>query len=808
MSNLQKRQLIALMFCDVVGYGTITTQNEALALELLEEYRSIFRGQLALYGGRENKTIGDGFFAEFSSALDAVLCAIEVQTKLYERNLGMPEHRRLQARIGIHLGDVVLSEGDSLGEGVNIAARIETFSEPGGICVSRQVADQLAPYDQIVLRRIGKKALKHIKNRMTLYHVEMPWKTKSSGPWPAWLTRNFIRNGTEATEDNERLSHRLLNGVLASVLFIFAFLMYKTWSGFCEYHLEGPTRAVASSLPHREWLGDGWEYALEPFDGVLDADGQGENLIWRPLLKPYWRYADELTHPYWLRKEFHSGISYTHPAIVLGPICGAHRTYLNGRFVGGSNFSFTLAYYSFDRTLLREGKTNYLVVKVNPKPGLTPAIVGLPQVGSFLGEFNDVYSTVTSNEFYFHVIQSIYLALAFLSFLGCFLFYLFNSRDKKYLYFSIYLLLGCMCLLHSNGIVFGFLDFRLQRAFRLFGLSLSGIVLLSTYFHLIGRSKDENVNNALAIGWSLGLFYLLIVLPDGGIGDYLWSWNFVLGCTLVYTGTWVFAMLNYRLIRLLRAGNSWRAQLAKLGHESILLFFGMVTALMALVSMKSGIVHAIPMPLEKIFFRLGTASPFLFASCILGYGFFDYALKNRTARERHRADDFLLEIAEMLKQCESQEEIIRHVQKKVSEFVQAERSSVYFFEPEGEDAGLTIHSMLGSPQATPHVVSRLQPKEGILGYVCETKAPLLIWDISTDLRFQDYLKERSSTSYRTNSCMLFPLVVGGRLVGVLTLADKKGNGAFSRRDFSLLHVVAKDFALLIQARSILTAHGS
>jgi adenylate cyclase len=137
------RKLATIMFTDMVGYSALTQQDEALALELLEEHRQLLRPIFASHSGREIEAIGDGFFVEFPSALDAARCALGIQQTLADRNRTAPQRRWIEVRIGLHLGDVVVRDGRVHGDGVNIAARIEPLATPGGICLSEDVARQI-----------------------------------------------------------------------------------------------------------------------------------------------------------------------------------------------------------------------------------------------------------------------------------------------------------------------------------------------------------------------------------------------------------------------------------------------------------------------------------------------------------------------------------------------------------------------------------------------------------------------------------------------------------------------------------------
>src|SRR5215467_10593849 len=168
----EDRRLAAIMFTDMVGYSALTQHNEALAIDLLEEHRRLLRSIFPKHRGSEIKTIGDGFLVEFSSALAAVECGIEIQEAIARRNSANPPQGCFQVRIGIHLGDVVRSDNDVVGDGVNIAARIEPLAGAGGICISQQVFDQVEKRIAKSLKRMGPITLKNIMQPLEVYWVE------------------------------------------------------------------------------------------------------------------------------------------------------------------------------------------------------------------------------------------------------------------------------------------------------------------------------------------------------------------------------------------------------------------------------------------------------------------------------------------------------------------------------------------------------------------------------------------------------------------------------------------------------------
>ena len=173
------RRLAAVMFTDTVGFTSSTHTNEGRSLDLLRQQAELIRPILALHKGREIKSTGDGFLVEFESALKAVQCAVTVQRLLHERNSegGLTP---IQIRVGVHLGDVVEEGNDILGDAVNIAARIEPLAEPGGICVSGAVYDQVRTKVQDRFAKLPPQALKGVQSPMDVFRVVLPWTNGGS----------------------------------------------------------------------------------------------------------------------------------------------------------------------------------------------------------------------------------------------------------------------------------------------------------------------------------------------------------------------------------------------------------------------------------------------------------------------------------------------------------------------------------------------------------------------------------------------------------------------------------------------------
>lgn len=178
-ANTEQRKLAAIMFTDMVGYSALAQRDDKLALELLEEHRRLLREIFPRFNGTEIKTIGDAFLIEFSSALEAAQCAIEIQRTLAKRNHDVPFERRIELRIGIHIGDVVHRGGDVYGDGVNIASRIQTLSGAGGVCVSMDVERQIRNALEARFEKLAPTELKNISVPMDLFRIVLPWEQKS-----------------------------------------------------------------------------------------------------------------------------------------------------------------------------------------------------------------------------------------------------------------------------------------------------------------------------------------------------------------------------------------------------------------------------------------------------------------------------------------------------------------------------------------------------------------------------------------------------------------------------------------------------
>ena len=173
--NKARRKIAAILASDVVGYSRLAGADEDRTLARLRALRSdLIDPIIAVHHGRVVKRTGDGSIVEFSSVVDAVRCAVEVQNGMVERNAGVPPERRIEFHIGIHLGDVVEeSDGDLMGDGVNIAARLESIAKPGAICLSVDAYRQVKARLDLVVGDLGEQSLKNIAEPIRVYSLEV-----------------------------------------------------------------------------------------------------------------------------------------------------------------------------------------------------------------------------------------------------------------------------------------------------------------------------------------------------------------------------------------------------------------------------------------------------------------------------------------------------------------------------------------------------------------------------------------------------------------------------------------------------------
>ena len=256
-----ERRLSAILAADVKGYSHLTELNEESSTATLRVYRAVLEESISAHRGHCLRWAGDGVVAEFPSIVEAIRCGVEIQNEIAERNASVPEKERMHFRIGVNLGDVIAEENDLYGTGVNVAVRLEELAEPGGICVSQTVYDQVRKIVELPFQDIGERRLKNISDPVHVYRI---------APEPLSWTRRFF----------SRANVRRGLGVAAGSLVLFLAVAAGS------FYLRQPAALWDAVLRDSAKLPEHPAIAVLPFDDMSPtrdqqylADGITEDLI-------------------------------------------------------------------------------------------------------------------------------------------------------------------------------------------------------------------------------------------------------------------------------------------------------------------------------------------------------------------------------------------------------------------------------------------------------------------------------------------------------------------------------------------------
>lgn len=249
--NQDQRRLAAIMITDIVGYSAIMQRDETLALDLLEQHRTLLRRYFSAHNGHEIKTIGDAFLVEFHSALEAACCAVDAQTALKEYNDASAPERRLHIRIGIHVGEVLHRQGDVFGDAVNIAARLEPLAGADGICISEPVFAQIRNLDFPIVS-LGRQALKNIGEPLEIFKIDLfgvGWSATTVTPTKTLTSIAVLPFANlSSNEENEYFSDGLTDDITAQLARIGALKVISRTSSMQYKNTDKNLRQIGKEL--------------------------------------------------------------------------------------------------------------------------------------------------------------------------------------------------------------------------------------------------------------------------------------------------------------------------------------------------------------------------------------------------------------------------------------------------------------------------------------------------------------------------------------------------------------------------------
>jgi adenylate cyclase len=295
-----KRRLTAILIADVVGYSRLMgVDEEDTHLRLTGYVKDLIEPKVAENGGRLIRSAGDGFLVEFTSAVDAVHCGLDMQRELAQRNTAMPAERRIQFRIGINTGDVIVDDRDIYGNSVNIAARLEGLAEPGGVYVTRSVRDQLMGHPALVFEDRGERRVKNIARPIRVYRVRQVQENASAQGVIA-RTRALVRR--------QLFLHWRAAGATAIALAATAAVTVAALPLRLDYSLMSP-RASIMVLPFRNVSNvPGQDYFADAVtdDITTDLSRLSDTLVISPATA--FTYKGKAVDPRQIRREF--GVRY------------------------------------------------------------------------------------------------------------------------------------------------------------------------------------------------------------------------------------------------------------------------------------------------------------------------------------------------------------------------------------------------------------------------------------------------------------------------------------------------------------------
>lgn len=598
---LDRRRLAALMFTDIVGYSAIFHRDENLAMNLLNQKCNILREIFPAYGGKEIKTLGDGFFIEFSSILEAVKCAYEIQSQLYQRNLGDLNSEPLQIRIGIHLCDFISTDEDAFGNDVNISSRLEQLAPPGGICVSQQVVDQVSDKLDLKFEPIKTKKLKNIKKAVNSYSIVLPWM--GSG---------------KSSSVHRRLKKWVPRKLTLEQSFLWASLGGMIGAALCV------------------WFG-----LFLPFTLSLNGDE-----LWQTL-------------------------SYLQYIAVLNPIFAA--------------ISWTL--------------------------------------------------------------------------------WLLQPSDRRSFYISILHSLGTLSLFTWDSDPY----------------SLSLLIPMVLSFPLLAMQSLETDEKRVEILANVGFAVLTAV------GSYLlYQENLV---TVTYLGlAWSVSVAGYFCWRIFPKNGARTISFIGDCRRAV---FGVVAAI-SLVLLQSDVWND-SRAFEFFSHFFAAAYPLVIILVVISRN----VVHEKKSITVQAASKFFAKVSSIVVSPDAADEKISNVQEALCAYLDAERSTIYLRDLQGQGSQLYAQAVYGPTEKLGQVATEVAPDRGLIGRVIKTRSPLLIDDLEQDDQIStDERSHIKVNEYRTQSCLILPLIVGNETLGVITLSDKRGHLAFTREDLKIANLIAKDLAMI------------
>jgi len=601
------------------------------------------------------------------------------------------------------------------------------------------------------------------------------------------------------TRQQARYRRASVNSMILGSLFVGCLAILFT-SADLSRQTDRQSLSQQASSRQRIDLSQNWNYAPDtahraPGD-LPSAPVEG----WKSFdPKTSWRYSDELPASVWFKTTFEAQTGYTSPALVLGRIPGTHRVYLNGHLIGGSDQPEGLAFYPFDGTLLNLSGPNTLWVSTRARSTLSPGVTELPKLGMFIGDLQDVRQSSMSAEIRLYATQSILLALSVGIFFVTLGFAIFKRAYRQYFYASLFLLLGSLHIAGLHPWIAERLDLPHLRLLQAIALTLSPFTLYSACLHLQRRYLAESVNNGAALATLALISGWMLKKPLSSPAELTQIFHYLLIGSMIYALGWI-SLTSIEALVPSRTQARIRESQSTV-FEALFIFFGAAAALASFTNGDGSVwAHSWSETWAK-------ALPFVFSLMTVAAATLDKNINRRAALVRASREELVTSLIRFIHDSPDVSDTVIALQARVSTFLKARRSTLYLMdENESGQQILKASYIHGDEKSRDRVSRTILPTEGIVGYVCENREPLLFEDVRRDPRFAQAVaktaSQESENLYRTGSCMILPLLYGDTLLGVLTFADKTDDTVFTQDDFAIALEVGTDLAVLLDSRQL------
>ncbi|MFH1727357.1 MAG: HD domain-containing phosphohydrolase [Pseudomonadota bacterium] len=530
-------------------------------------------------------------------------------------------------------------------------------------------------------------------------------------------------------------------------------------------------------------------------------------------------YKEKTKGRYLLKKNFSVDKEFEYPSIILGLLGDKHRVYLNGYFIGGSDYFSTISTYPFDKKLLSKDKTNTLLIDIHAYQSNKLNFTFLNKMGAYVGEFSQTSSDSLNDLLSHHFLKFLYAIIALILFGICFFYYLSNPRQKEFFYFTIYLLLGTLYLIYHNFFISQSIEFQLFRFLKVFSLTVSSMIIFSAALSLANKKKLELFNNTLILTLICILIVSLLFEPLTS-KTYFFRYNIAFLIVLLHNIAFFVLTIYFTYATYQKFNKRLKSlepeaylknfletdEISKLSSHRYLGVILLASICNILANYESVQGKYDPFNLDPTvllrFDQLGAAFPFIFSFIMIIVIIYQHITQGHLIKYSQEKNKLILKIISLMSTSKDLKSCTSIIQRQICDFINSTRSTIYICKNIEEHEFLEAEYIYGSEDKITLVKKKIEINEGIIGKVFKSQKPLLITDIDKDKKHFSLFNEKKYKNYSTRSCMIFPLVVLDKTIGVLTISDKANQGPFDKKDFLIVLEAARDFAFMINSASL------